>query len=269
MPSEGRATWRVYLSLPALCRAAAILVFLAGMALTYLDAQAMADRQVTLNSPVPAPQPMERVRPDGSLAQEVVMLARMPLAEPLEVALRHGLRRETYLVFPLSPAGAEAETGATGFAVLPAIAAQTLAQLRPDAQGLYSLHGLVGVPERVVAPARRALEAAGLPVPPTALALSLFSGPRELSLSREIRNEWRGVAFWMTACLLVAAWILQTEQRRVEAVRKRVRLERRPRRARAAQPAPEPVTAKARARFVPLAEVQDAPKPPARFGGRR
>lgn len=250
-------TRRVSRRFPAVFRIIAVLFLFVGGLLAYLDAQETAARRIALSQGAPVPRALEDVRRTGAdnVLGEVSVLANS--GAPRLVSYRSGGRRQTALVYPLLAAGGQA---VRGVAYLP-----ERAQDHPAVGGVGPLQGILGAPPPLIRAAAQELAVEGMILAPDSPAIALYDAPREVVLSRNVRSEWRSVFFWLGLVALTGSYILQLENRRIEAERARLAMARHW----AGQaPAPaQPETEKARSRFLHLSEVEEAAPPVARPAG--
>lgn len=178
---------------------------------------------------------------------EVALTARVAQGAAILVAYRHGLARKTAQVVPLWSTDPSAEPLVLGFAY-----ARNSAPLAVEdaAGGMVRVLGLAEAPGTLSSEVRDTLRAAGLPVVKELLAVRPHLEGREAVLAAPVRSPWRAVLFWLSAVLLVGSYVLNAEIYRIRAERRRIALAR----ASAERSAP-PAAA---ARFMPLAEDDDA-----------
>lgn len=245
-----RSDRRPFLHLtPLRFRILAGLCLVGALAVEVRDADATAERRMALAKPAPLPAPLSQLLGTASRpGAEVAIVAQS--AGRVLLRYRDGLATRKAALWPLHDAAGSA---VLGYAVVDLSPNGINAAQAAAASGIWT--GLVHVPPSLDRAARAALD-----LPPAALGLALHDAPRGTVLSRTIRSPI-GTLLWTLALgALLASHSLSVREARLARARRRETLTRgwltevRP---------AEPMTAKARARFGTLAEVEEvaAPKP--------
>lgn len=240
-------------SVPGALRALAVLAFLAGSFIGYLDAQKAADRRVYLSHEVPVARSLAVLRGTDPRMLDGELTIAASAADPQTAEFREGFLKQSVAIYPLKMAGTD-EIHA--FAWIDVATPGAARAVEEASAGIW--HGLRDASPRLRRVARRKMEAAGLTVARDPLPLALYDASRHDVLTRSQRSPWRPVLYWLAAAAVAGSYVFKLEHARTAAGGRR-RAVARDRQATGADGAL--ASEKASHRFGPLTEYEEPTDP--------